>query len=77
MRSTTGMGVVPALLIFTINMPSLRFSTVNGLRTPSFCEKILATSVLRAYRLFISTVTRLGAKSSMEMRARSVPLMMK
>ena len=71
------MAVVPAVEILTISIPSRRFSTVRGLRIPSFCEKILATSVCFAYRLLISTVTRFGAKSSIEMRTRSVPLMMK
>ena len=76
-RSTTGIAVVPALGILTISMPSRRFSTFIGLRTPSRCEKILATSVSWAYFLFFSTVTLLGAKSSIEMSTRSVPLMMK
>ena len=71
------MAVVPALGILAMSMPSRRFSTLIGLRTPSLWENILATSVSCAYFLFFSTVTRFGARSSIEMRTRSVPLMMK
>ena len=74
---TTGIGVVPAVLILTINIPSLRFSTVSGFLIPSFWENILATSVLLAYLLLISTVTLFGAKSSVEISTLSVPLIMK
>ena len=74
---TTGIAVVPAVEILTINIPSRRFSTVKGLRVPSFCEKIFATSVCLVYLLLISTVTRFGAKSSIEIRTLSVPLIMK
>ena len=76
-NSTTGIGVVPAVLILTISIPSLLFSTVSGFLIPSFCEKILATSVLLAYRLLISTVTLLGARSSVEISTLSVPFMIK
>ena len=76
-KRTTGIGVVPAVLILTISIPSLLFSTVSGFLIPSFCEKIFATSVLFAYLLLISTVTLLGARSSVEISTLSVPLMMK
>ena len=76
-NSTTGIAVVPALGILTISIPSRRFSMLIGLRTPSRCEKIFATSVSWAYFLFFSTVTRLGARSSIEIRTLSVPLMIK
>ena len=74
---TTGIAVVPAVDTLTINIPSLLFSTVSGFLIPSFCEKILATSVFFAYLLFISTVTLLGARSSMEIKTLSVPFMIK
>ena len=77
MSKTTGIGVVPAVLIFTISIPSLRFSTVRGFLIPSFCEKIFATSVRFAYLLLISTVTLFGARSSVDIRTLSVPLMIK
>ncbi len=76
-KRTRGTGVVPALGILTISMPSLRFSTLRGFLTPSFCENIFATCVSCAYFLFFSTVTLLGARSSIEMSTRSVPLIMK
>ena len=76
-RSTRGMGVVPALGIFTISIPSLLFSTFSGFLTPSFWENIFATWVSWAYFLFFSTVTLFGARSSIEIRTLSVPLIMK
>ena len=42
-RSTSGIGVVPALGILTISIPSLLFSTFRGFLTPSFWENIFAT----------------------------------
>ena len=77
MSNTTGIAVVPAVEILTINIPSLRFSTVSGFLVPSFWENIFATSVCFVYLLLISTVTLFGARSSIDMSTRSVPLMMK
>ncbi len=61
----------------TMSMPSFFFSTRVSARYPSFWEKTLATSSCLPYLSLNSTKTLLGARSSSEMRTRSVPPMMK
>src|SRR5439155_15736830 len=57
--------------------PVLFISTRVRARYPSRWENTFATGTRRPYRSLYSTRTRFGARSSSEIRARSVPPMMK